>query len=65
MPTGITPMKGGGKMKKELRSALKELNGLIFRGLKEDNPDSKMTTAMLILLQLGQIDAMVEKVCSE
>jgi hypothetical protein len=52
-------------VKDELCSALKELNGLIFRGLREDNPDNKMTTAMSILLQLGQIEAMVEKVCSE
>jgi hypothetical protein len=43
----------------------KRTKGVIFQGLREDNPDNKMATAISILLQMGQIDAMVEKVCSE
>ena len=48
-------------MKEELLKALEELNGLIYKGLREDNPENKMICAMHIALQLGQIRMMVEK----
>lgn len=51
-------------MKKELNSELGKLNGLIFKGLREDNPDDKMIAAMSILLQLSQIETMIEKECT-
>jgi len=52
-------------MKNELRNALGELNGLIFNGLKADDPDNKMTAAMSILLQINQMEAMIDKVCCD
>ena len=52
-------------MKTELRNALGQLNGLIFKGLREDKADNKMVTAMSILLQMSQIETMVDKVCSD
>ena len=48
-------------MKEELLKALEELNGLICKGLREDDPENKMICAMPIALQLGQIKMMVEK----
>ena len=48
-------------MKEELLKALEELNGLIYKGLREDNPENKMICAMHIALQLGQIKMIVEK----
>ena len=52
-------------MKTELRNALSQLNGLIFKGLREDNPDNKMVAAMSILLQMSQIETIVDKACSD
>ena len=49
-------------MKEELRRALGELNGLVFKGLREENPDEKTAAAMSILLKLTRIETMVEKV---
>jgi hypothetical protein len=48
-------------MKEELSNAFGELNGLIFKGLKENNSDCKMVHAMNITLQLAQIRMMLEK----
>jgi hypothetical protein len=48
-------------MKAELLKTLEELNGLIYKGLREDNPENKMISAMHIALQLGQLRMMVEK----
>ena len=48
-------------MKEELLKALEELNGLIYKGLREDNPENKMVCAMRIALRMGQIKIMVEK----
>jgi hypothetical protein len=51
-------------MKEELSNALGELNGLIFKGLREDNPDNKMVHAMNISLQLVYIRMMFERNCA-
>jgi hypothetical protein len=51
----------GADMKKELMKSLEELNGLIFKGLREENPENKMVPAMRIALRLGHIKMMVEK----
>jgi hypothetical protein len=58
----------GVDMKKELMNSLEELNGLIFKGLREENPENKMVPAMHIALRLGHIKMMVEKLgnlCSD
>ena len=52
-------------MKTELRNALGQLNGLIFKGLREENPDNKMAAAMSIVLQMSQLETMIDKVCSD
>ena len=56
--TGDSVMK-----EKDLSDALDKLNGLIFKGLREDNPDNKMIHAMNISLQLIQIRMMLERNC--
>ena len=48
-------------MKEELLKALEKLNGLIYKGLREDNTENKMICAMHIALQLGHVKVMVEK----
>ena len=53
----------GADMKKELLKSLEELNGLIFKGLREEDPENKMIPAMHIALRLGHIKMMVEKLC--
>lgn len=51
-------------MKEELSNALGELNGFIFKGLREDNPENKMVHAMNISLQLIRIRIMLEGNCT-